>query len=597
MTIDPKDFKTLLVRVALVTLALRAALLFTLDFSPAEAASALGAMRDGAPIDLWARVVQAWAALGGGSAGLARLPTLLAEVALPLLAVGYARVAGWGSLTGLFAGLACGLGPWAMQAGHRLTPTPWVALCALLALLWLRGGLRDGEARRAWASALVVLLGTALWAPLALVVPAGAYLAWRAVADDRLRAQAAAAWIAAALFAIGIRATVFGFLLPEPDAASAAWLDADLWGYAGWPAAGGWAAAQALALVTPVGPVGALAAQLDLLAAPPWSATLGLGLLLAAAWGWARGLVHPDPPPAVARSPLAANDHDDGDQGDDSDDDPTAATGAGARDGWRSLGVLLPAVPRELGDRDWMPFVLLVLGAAAFALQAALRGHIDGVLEALAVGRIGAAVLTGAGLAALATTRAAASDPGNPRVRRRSYQLLGVSAVALFASGAWHLLAQTNHPERAAPRKVARFARDAGLDPSVVGDGKAVHLGVGARALPVAALVDPAGTWPQLRLTTAQAGDAATQLVALLYQQPRAVVLFGDAGALSGDDSLPRASRAVAEALAQTLALAGFEQVADSHRYLGPTAVVVYSRQRPTDPRAIRPQLAPGVPP
>ncbi len=597
MTIDPKDFKTLLVRVALVTLALRAALLFTLDLSPLEAGPALGAMRDGPPADGWARAAMTWAALCGGSAGLVRLPTLVAEVALPLLAVGYARVAGWGSLAGLFFGLACGLGPWAMQAGHRLTPAPFVALCALVALLWLRGGLRDGEARRVWASALVVLVGTGLWAPLALVVPAGAYLAWRAVADDRLRALAAGTWVGAAALAVGVRLATGGVVLPAPDAAAAAWLDGDLWGASGWPAAGVWAAAQALALVSPVGPLGALGAQLDLLPAPLWAAALGVALVVAACWGWARGLVHPDPPPAVARTPLAANDAGDDDDGDDDAQDAAARRGAGARDGWRSLGVLLPAVPRELGDRDWMPFAILAVGAAVFAVQAALRGHIDGVLEALAVGRLGAAALVGVGLAALATTRAAASDPGDPRVRRRAYQILGAGAVALFAAGAWHLLAQTNHIERAAPRKVARFARDAAQDPSVVGDGKAVLLGVGARALPVAALVDPARSWPQLRLSAAVAGDAAAQLVALLYQQPRAVVLFGDAGALSGDDSLPRASRAVAEALAQTLALAGFDEVPDSHRYLGPTAVVVYSRNRPADPRTIRPQLAPGVPP
>ncbi|MBM4342985.1 MAG: hypothetical protein FJ100_06370 [Deltaproteobacteria bacterium] len=591
MTIDPKDFRTLLARVALVTFALRAALMFTLDLSPLEAAPALGAMRDGAPADLWGRAVHAWTVQSGGSAGLMRLPSLFAEVALPLLAVGFARVAGWGSLSGLFVGLACGLGPWAMQAGHRLGAASWVALAVLLALLWLRGGVRDGDPRRVWASASVVAVGGCLWAPMLLAVPAGIYVAWRAVADDRLRAQAAIGWGVAAAGAVGVRVAFGGFILPEPDAAAAAWIDADLWGHTGWPAAGGWALAQALALVSPIGPAGELSAQLDLMPTPSWSAALGLALLAGAAWGWARGLVQPDPPIAVARTPAAAND------GTQDDDDPDAATGAGARDGWRSLGVLLPAVPRELGDRDGMPFVLLALASAVFALQAALRGRADGLGEALAVGRLGAAVLVGVGLAALATTRAAASDPGHPRVRRRAYQVLGLAAVALFAAGAWHLLAQVNHPERAGPRKVARFARDAASDVSVVGDGKAALLGVGARALPVAALIDPSRSWPLLGVAKAEAGDAATQLVALLYGQPRAVVLFGDAGALSGDDTLPRASRAVAEALAHTLALAGFEQVPDSHRQLGPTAVVVYSRQRPTDPRTIRPQLAPGVPP
>ncbi|MSQ81704.1 MAG: hypothetical protein EXR77_02155 [Myxococcales bacterium] len=600
MTIDPKDFSTLLVRLALVTLALRAAAMFTADMGPLEAAAALGLGRDGQVTDWAARLSQAWAVQCGGAAGLVRLPVLVLEVALPLLAVGLARVAGWGSLAGLFIGLALSLGPTSMQSGHQFSWAPAVACSALLSLTLLRGGLRDGDTKRVLASA-VVLAGTAmLVAPVLLVVPAGLYLAWRAIAMERIRWIAALTWAGAMVLAVTARVVLLGFVLPEPDMAAAAWLDPGAAEPSHWATAASLAAAQALASASPIGPWGALGRQLDLAATPMWSAAVGLVVLGAAIWGWVAGLVQADPAPLVAQTRPAANDDHQSAVVDD-DAAPAAAdsgaNGVGARHGWRTLGVTLPTVPRELGDRDWAPYVLVLLTVAAFATQASMRAVSDGLAHALAVARVAAAVLVGAGLAALATSKTAAASPADSRVRRRSYLVVGTAAIGLVAAGAWHLLALTTTPERMGPRKVAAFARDAGQESAVIGAGKAVYLGIGPRALPVAAMLDPSGHWPQLRLARGEAGDAATQLIALLYKEPMGVIVFGDADALGSNANASRDQRAVANTIEQTLALAGFAAVPDSHRLLGPTAVAVYSRNRPSDPATIRPQLQPGVAP
>lgn len=588
MTIDSKDFKTLLVRVALVTAALRLVPMFTADLGPQEASLALGVARDGLASDWAARMLHAWAAGAGGVGAFVRAPTLLCEVALPLLAVGFARVAGWGSLAGLFVGLALSLGPLAMQSGHRLGGAAAVALAALLALLWLRGGLRDGERKRVLASAGLLAAAGALWSPVLLVVPAGLYMAWRAVADDRLRLQAAGAWMAAAAVALGARAAALGYLLPEPDLAAAAWMADAAAEPSGWAHAGVGGAWQALLAVLPTGAIGSLASQLDLQPSPAWNLALGAAIVVAALWGWLRGMVQPDPPPLmVQRRPLMTTD----------DDEETADQGAGARDGWRSLGVGLPVVPRELGDRDWGPPLVALLAVAAFCAQASLRGKADGLAEALAVGRVAAAILVGAGLAALATPKSAAARAGEEPVRRRAYTTLGIAALALFGAGAWHLLVQTSAPERMAARKVARYAKDNGEDPAVVGAGKAAFLAVGARGLPVAALLDPSGTWPQLRLARGEAGDVQAQLFALLAKEPMAVAVFGDAVAL-GSETTPSADQAaIAASLDETLTLAQFDKVPESHRYLGATAVMIYARSRGSDPGTVRPQLRPGVPP
>ncbi len=587
MTIDPKDFRTLLIRVGLVTLALRAAPMFTADFSPGEAALALGLGGSGPSAEPLTLAAHAWAAATGAAAGLWRLPELALEVCLPLLAVGYARVTGWGSLCGLMVGLALALGPFAMQAGHRLGSGALTAVLALLALALVRGALQDGDRRRVWASTVPLLLLALVAAPGLTIVPAGLYMAWRAVAEDRLRATAAAAWLGAATVGLLARWLMVGYLVPEIDAAGASWLLPMASEPSGWAQTGAaGAAVQLLALAAPLGPVGALARQLDVLPAPLWNLMLGGALVLAAGYGLATGLVQPDPP-RLRPSPRATE-----------DDDGAAQLGAGASDGWRSLGVALPAAHRELGDRDWGPPLVALLAAAAYCGQAAHRGVADGVIDAMAVARVATALVVGVGLAALATPKAAADKPHDPRVRRKAYWLLGTVAVLLFGTGAWHLLIQTSSVERMAARKVARFAKQSGEDPSVVGHGKAAYLAVGARGLAVAALLDPTGQWPQLRCSVAEAGVATAHLIELLYTAPHALIVFGDQAALGATDAASLDQKAVMRTLDRTLQMAGFAEVAESHRLLGATAVVVYARpESPSDPATIRPQLAPGVAP
>ena len=598
MTIDPKDFRTLLIRLALVTAALRAAPLFTADFSPSEAALALGLGAQSVSTEPLGQLAQHWSAVTLAAAGLWRLPALLLEVALPLLAIGYARVAGWGSLTGLVAGLALALGPWAMQASHRVGNGSLTAVLALLALILLRGGIKAGDVRRIGASALPLLALALLAAPGLTVVPAGIYVIWRAVADDRTRAIAAGCWLGAPALGLTVRWLWLGYLVPEIDFAGAAWLVPLAAEPSGWAQAGALGGgAQLAVLASPMGPTAALAAQLDLVPTPWWNVALGAGLLVAAVYGAATGLVHADPPRVViaARRPVAPKP----DAAEDADDeDEQAASGAAAPDRWRSLGVTLPAAARELGDRDWGPPLVALAAAAAYAGQAAARGVADGLVDAAAVARVAIALALGAGLAGLATPRSTISASGEPRTQRRSYVMLGAMALLLFATGAWHLLVQTQSIERLAPRKVAHYAKDASLDAAAVGQGHAAFLAIGARGLPVAVQLDPSGASKQLRVSAAEAGVAAANLIALLYAAPTAVVLFGDAAALGAREDAGLDQKAVLRTLDRTLQLAGFSEVADSHRLLGSTAVVVYNRPHSaTDRATIRPQLQPGVAP
>lgn len=595
MTIDPKDLRTLLVRLALVTFAVRAAPMFTADLSPTEAAWMFGLGSDGPSAEPALQLSRWWTQTCGGVAGLVRLPVLLAEVALPLLAVGYARVCGWGTLAGLMTGLALALSPLAMQAGHRLGLGATTAAILLWALTLLRGGLRDGHAPRVGASALLLALAALVTPPLLLAVPAGLYMAFRAVADDRLRRLAMAGWGAAAMVAGLLRWGLWASLLPAVDATTAAWAAPLASEPSGWAQAGVAAAAwQGWASASLVGPQGAWAHLSDLLVSPPLAVGGGAVLLLLALWGLARGLVQADPPPRrePPRSPIAPVDLA------DADDDVDSASGAAAADGWRTLGVALPTAPRALGPRDWMPAVLLVCGALGLLAWAGHGGVAHGVADAVQVARVGMALLTGAGLAALALPRAQAQRAHELASRRRTYWTLGLTAVAIFGVGAWHLLAQTRSVERMAARKVARFARESVAEAEAGQQGLGGFLAIGPRGWAVAAQLDPAGLSPQLRLATTDPGDAAAHAVELLKAKPPAIALVGDKAALGADERADPTSRAVLRTLDRTMRLHGLSEVTDSHRLLGNSSVLVYARDTaPADPRTVRPQLAPGVAP
>ncbi len=585
MTIEPKDLRTLLIRLALVTIALRAAPMFTADLGPSEAAAALGLAGDGVSSEPWLVLARIWNTATAGQAGLLRLTSLAAELSLPLLAVGYARVAGWGTLPGLIAGLALALAPWTMQAGHRFGAGGLVAAGALLALLLLHGGLKERHLPRIAASGAVVLLLGLLASPALVIVPAGLYGVVRSLVEPRIKVQATAAWLLAAVLGLAGRLATVGYVLPQGDAATSWWGAAQAGENAGWASTSPLlAAGQLLECASPLGPQGALARLLDGVETPLIWLVAGAAVVLLAAVGTWRGLVQADPPVVrqVLRSPLARDDDEQG--------------GAAARDGWQTLGVALPNLPRALGDRDWAPPLVAALGAAAVAGWLAQRGTGNGVVEALAVARIGVALPLGAGLAALALPAKSLSESSELLVKRRAYWTLGAVALALFAVGAWHLLAQTERVDRIAARKVARFARDSAAE---MANGSSAFLAVGPRGLAVASQLDPLAAWPRLRRAQAEAGDAAAHLTMLLQQKPGAVLLLGDRAALGADAEASPDQLAVLRTLDKTLKLSGFVEVDDSHRQIGATAVIAYQPAGVSsgDPRTVRPQLAPGVAP
>lgn len=579
MTIDPKDFKTLLVRLTLVTLAVRLVPALTLDLSPGEAALALGLGRGGATSEPLAQWHHSWAAATGGLAIAARALGLVAEAVLPALAVAFARAAGQGSIAGLTTGLLLALGPLGMAVGARSDSGASAALGALAALYLLREGLRTASQPWLLASATVVaLLG--VWAPAALVVvPAGLYVVLRAVAMAEVKRVAWLGWPLAALAALGVRAVAPGFVLTEPHAA-AEWLTQT----ANAAAPSQWleqpalqVALAALAAVVPIGPAGALAAQLDVAAAPLWAWIGGSVLMLASVVGAVRGLVQADPPrPAAggAAGPFGA--------------------GAGAADGWRTLGAGTATTPRTLGDRDWGPGLLLVLGAAGFAAIQQLRGAIDGVPDALQAGRVGAALLFGPGLAALGAPRSAQGQAADPRFQRRFYWTLGVVALGVFALGAWQLLLQTSDPSRTLAKNAARQVH------ALVGqDGAALALG--RRGLPIAAMLDAGHVTGRIEASQLAGPQPLAALVRLLAAKPPVVVLTGDADALGlaepGATLVRPELVAVRQLLEPTLLASGYELDDNAAFVRAGLGVLTFTRGGGGDPRAIRPQLGPDQPP
>ncbi|MSP90726.1 MAG: hypothetical protein EXR79_02790 [Myxococcales bacterium] len=585
MTIDPRDLRTLLLRITLITFAVRAVALIAVDVTPNEAGLALW---PGVPTpELVPRLLAGWLTAVGGVGFLLRLPALLSDIALPVLAVAYAQAAGWGSVAGLLAGLVLAMAPFGIEAGHRIDLAAWVSTGGLAALWLQRVGLRDGDRPRLLGSAGALLAVGWLAPPALLVVPAGLWQGWRAVALPATRAVAIGSWVAATVAVLAARVACVGWLAPEASPA-ARWLldpalaaDASGWGVAlaGDAAGAAAAAAGALAALLPGGTFGVLARQLDMLAVPAWSIGLGALLALLAAWGLWRGIVRPDPRPVTQadHAPLGAT-----------------AGGAGQADRWHTLGVgPVSAQPRTLGDRDVVPHVLVVAGSLAYVAQAAWRGPADGLAEALAAARPAAALLVGVGLAGFFTARWGRAGAADAAHRRAFVWSLALVAAIVFALGAAHLLAHTNAPERMAARKVTRFAREQAGDTGAI-------LTLGRHGLAIALLLDPWRLDRRVAVTSLAPQQATARLDRLLATNPALLVLAGDRDALVVTPAGPPASidlAALRTFLDVRLRAAGYEPVEDSQRYLGPTAVIAYAREAVRDPRSIRPQLMPGVAP
>ena len=603
MTIDPKDIKTLLIRVTLVTLAVRFVPLLMNDPLPTEAATALGLGVDGNSLEWTACLARAWSQITGAMPTLMRAPLLLADLALPALAVAMTRAMGWGALPGLMAGLLFAIAPLGIESGFRVDAgAPW-AVIALTALVLLRQGLAQRQVARIAASGIVLLIGGVFAAPVLLVVPGGLYLAARLVLPMRLRGVALASWGIATLAALSLHYALFGYLLPEADAVSRWLVGPAMAGQpSAWAVVGPWQGAlQALAAVAPAGPTGEIAQQLYMISAPLWAQALaGLLLLLALVGAW-RGFVQADPPPPpqdkpVLSSPLAANQA--APHVDDPLDDATFQ-GAGAADAWQTLGVQRPVTPRKLGDRDLMPLILMLLSCLAFAAQAAWRGQVDGLWPALQVGRVATALLLGVGLVALTLERPGA--PGSAAVvrRRRAQWTMGLAALTVFALGAEHLMATARSVERLATRKVSARVQ-AQRSNALAEKEKIAVLCLGPRGVSVLALIDPLRTDPSVQLASLDPADAISKLTELLVKHPSTIVLAGDRDVLVESASATANAQALAglgQTLDASLQLSGLQPQLDSAGALADVAVLTYRRGVPADPRMIKPQLAPGIAP
>ena len=543
MTIHPKDLKRLIVRVVAVTVALRAVHLFSVDLNALEVAAAWALPAEGhavAPLHL---LIAAWREVCGGVAGLLRAPTLIADAALPLLAIAYARASGWGTLSGLMAGLVLAVAPLGLDDGWRADGSTLIAALAFAGLWQLRLGLRRGKV-------LAVALSVLCWAaalglnPVALVVtPAALWLIARSVAMPQVKAVAAAGWLLSALagWALGGGASL--------DLASAWIQDSALnGGRVIWTGSVTdlFAVARAWG---PAGASGAVATLFDTAAAPSWRLWLGDAVMIAAAVGLLIGRVQEDPSPAAAEQ--------------DS--------------GWKSVGVTHNTAPRVLGERDWAPLLLPPLTTLAWAWW---TPDVAGVADALAVARPFVAVLIGLGLTALCLKPWGAEELASAK---RAVPSLVALALLLFGFGAHHTWVGTQRPSRMAPGKVARFVASYTAD-----SGQVLCLGLGG--LEIAWRLGPWPTLPRVSRTPSEPVSAQAALDESLRKRPKWLALAGDKWALE--------SPSLGGALSASLSKRGYTLVEDGHRHLDRLGVLVleFGGQEPA-PSAVRPQLYPGKAP
>jgi len=573
MQIPPRDQRRLLYRVVAVLIAMRAVSMFTVDLSATEAAAAHALGADGGAAPMLSRLAAAWFAVAGHVAGALRLPSLVADLGLVLLALAYARRNDWGTLTGLLTGFVLAMAPLGLEEGWRADGTPMLSLLVLGALLAARIGLKLGQLAPAVGSAVLVAIAMVISPVTAVFVPAGLYAALRSVTGAGPRYAVMGGWLIAVGVGLGVRVAVVGD--PGPLASlPLSWLaDPELNGAGtGLPAGPFDALLGVLAAVSAGGPTGAIAALIEQLPAPSWRLWSGLALWPLALIGLLRGQVMADP--IVRPGGIASSEG-----------------GAGARDGWRALGVSAPTAPRLVGERDWMPLLLGVLGPAGWVAFATVRDDPAGIPEAIAVARPFAALLLGLGLTAVAGLRGAgAADP--TAERKRFVGAMVAFTLLQFALGGHHVLQVTAAAERIAPHKIATFIR------SEIGTSPVV--GVGPTGLAVTYRLDPYRGLKNMRNVSAKPAAVSDAVAALLADKPRAIGLCGDFGALQQDafDAAVEvgAGKGAGWLADRQLTAAGYELMEDGARYLGAFSVRLYARGGGSGSPAIqvKPQLGPG---
>ncbi len=576
MNIAAEDLRRLVVRVAVVTLALRAVSMFSVDPMAREVARMLPPAEVGAAVEGAHAWTLGWATVMQGLAPTTRLPAVLADVALVLLCVAYARGAGWGTIAGLLAAAVAAMAPLGLGLGWRADANPAPVL-VMLALWQLRLGLRRGELRRCLLATLPLV--PAVWlTPASLVVlPGMLWLATRSVTLSEVRLGAGVAATVASAAGLLARLLQPGELLPlaEPQ-----W---NLLGSApvgsGDPLEAIVAAAGALSVS---GPSGSLAAAAELAPAPMWRAVVGTLLWLVAALGYHRGLVREDVPQAT----------------------PGAPAGLG---GFRTLGVAVAAAPRRLGERDALPLLLPGLLALAWVAVGAGDGPLAtaaraGAVDAIAVARAPMALLLGAGLAAFGL-RPALLQQGDERAGGRAavVRLVALTLV-VFGVGGAALVDDATAISNTAPRKVARqVAEEMAL--------RGQALLVGPAGLRLRWKLAGGGPSNRIALLPTRDGDAqpaesqdeavgsrtawGRALSVALSAKPPTLVIAGDLAAVGGEGSPPTAIAALEE----TLRAAGYEPRQDGHWLYADLAVRSYERGGRADRATVRPQLAPGVAP
>lgn len=564
MQIPPRDQRRLLFRVVAVLLAMRAVSILSVDLNATEVTSAHGLGFQGGSPPALSWLVNAWFGVAGHVAGVLRLPSLVMDLALVLLTVRYARRNNWGTLVGLYAGFVLAMAPLGLDEGWRADGTPLMSLLALGALFLARSGLQMGQVVPAAASSLLVLAASFVSPVGALLVPVGLYAAVRSVTGPPAKWTVAAGWTVAAAAGIGAHSAVWGTATPLETLALGWLADPSLNGTsAGLPIGPLDGFVGALAAVSPGGPSDALAGLLEVLPAPEWRIWLGVALWPLALGGLLRGQVMADPP--VPKGGAVS-----------------AADGAGARDGWRSLGVAVPTAPRLVGERDYMPLLLGVIGPAGWVAWATSSGDPAGIPEALALARPFAALLLGLGLTGLSAMTWRPSTDGVSDRRRFVLAMITFTLLQLGLGG-HHVLMTTASPDRVAPHKVATFIRsEIGAQPV---------LAVGPIGQAIAYKLDPYRADKTVVRASLRAMKAASALEHLLAAKPNFLAVCGDRGAFDSE-SIAAGELTVGLLLDRGLQDAGYEVMQDGARVLGNMAVRVYERDAGGG-QQIKPQLGP----
>ena len=267
----------------------------------------------------------------------------------------------------------------------------------------------------------------------------------------------------------------------------------------------------------------------------------------------------------------------------------SSAGGAGAADGWKSLGVAVPTSPRVLGERDWGPLLLGTLVPAGWVAWASVHGRPDGVTEALAIARPFACLLLGLGLTALAGMRIGAEDGQ----RKRFVAMMIAFTLLQFGLGGHHVLLTTRADDRVAPHKIASFIR---------AEAPAAYtIALGAAGLAVAYKLDPWRSSPRVVTASIDPKAASEAVAAALEATATHVVIVGDKDAIEGSafaaGATNEAARGAGWLMHGQLTSEGYGVIEDGARYLSWFSVRIYEKGDTGGGMQVRPQLHPGVAP